>query len=88
VTEVVKMIAKQWQKLTKAQKQKYKEAAKRGKGEVTYGYRQGTVRVGVDRAQQGPGRYPTVQDAEEAVDGVHVLCERGKICFLTAEDQK
>lgn len=31
VTEVVKMIAKQWQKLTKAQKQKYKEAAKRGK---------------------------------------------------------
>lgn len=31
VTEVVKMIAKQWQKLTKIQKQKYKEAAKRDK---------------------------------------------------------
>lgn len=30
VTEVVKMIAKEWQKLSKAQKQKYKEAAKRG----------------------------------------------------------
>jgi len=31
VTEVVKMIAKEWQKLTKVQKQKYKEAAKRDK---------------------------------------------------------
>ena len=31
MTEVVKMIAKEWQKLTKHQKQKYKEAAKRGK---------------------------------------------------------
>ena len=31
MTEVVKMIAKEWQKLTKVQKQKYKEAAKRDK---------------------------------------------------------
>lgn len=31
VTEVVKMIAKEWQKLSKQQRQKYKEAAKRDK---------------------------------------------------------
>lgn len=31
VTEVVKMIAKEWQKLTKQQRQKYKDAAKRDK---------------------------------------------------------
>ncbi len=31
VTEVVKMIAKEWQKLTKTQRQKYKDAAKRDK---------------------------------------------------------
>jgi hypothetical protein len=31
VTEVVKMIAKEWQKLNKCQRQKYKDAAKRDK---------------------------------------------------------
>ena len=31
VTEVVKMIAKEWQKLTKTQRQKYKDAEKRDK---------------------------------------------------------
>ena len=31
VTEVVRMIAKEWQKLSKAQRQKYKDAAKRDK---------------------------------------------------------
>lgn len=31
VTEVVKLIAKLWQNLTKEEKQKYKEAAKHGK---------------------------------------------------------
>ena len=74
VTEVVKEIAQCWQKLTKDDRSKYKEAAKRGKSLGLITVRQGEVRAGAAVARVVLG---DAEETQEVPVGIYDLRQGG-----------
>jgi HMG-box domain len=76
VTEVVKEIAKCWGLMSKEDKHKYKEAAKRGKSAVSLTLcRQGKI---LERVESSRRAFQEPLQAKEVLERLHDFCQRSK----------